>query len=192
VTNPRSPPTLDLDGRTRQPLLAGVALLVTAPRCTIWYMTLKPVRVSVDVPDSREDVYDFLDVMANHEPFTNHILRDWEYSGPDRGIGSKARVHVTTAGRTDVIDMEVVAAQRPETIVEQNVGAGGRRVANGTYTLEELPSGGTRIVFEYAWKQAPLSERLGGPVVRSVLRRANERAMQRLAEQLAARRGVSA
>jgi hypothetical protein len=151
---------------------------------------IKPVRVSVDVPDSREDVYDFLDVMANHEPFTNHILRDWQYSGPDRGIGSKARVRVTTAGRTDVIEMEVVAAQRPETIVEQNIGAGGRRVANGTYMLEELPAGGTRIVFEYAWRHAPLSERLGAPIVRSVLRRANERAMARLSEQLAERRSV--
>jgi Polyketide cyclase / dehydrase and lipid transport len=157
----------------------------------MWYM-IRPVRVSVDVPDSREDVYDFLDVMANHEPFTNHILRDWEYSGPDRGIGSKARVHVTTAGRTDVVDIEVISGECPTKIVEQNVGAGGRRIANGTYTLEELPSGGTRIVFEYSWKQAPLSERLGAPMVRSILRRANERAMQRLAEQLEARRGVRA
>jgi hypothetical protein len=155
-------------------------------------MTLKPVRVTVDVPDPREDVYDFLDVMANHEPFTDHMLRDWEYSGPDRGIGSKARVHVTTAGRTDVIDIEVVSGERPRRIVEQNVGAGGRRIGNGTYTLEELPSGGTRIVFEYSWKQAPLGERLGAPLVRSMLRRANERSMHRLAEQLAAQREVRA
>ena len=26
--------------------------------------------------------------MANHEPFTNHMLCDSEDSGPDRGIGS--------------------------------------------------------------------------------------------------------
>jgi Polyketide cyclase / dehydrase and lipid transport len=149
---------------------------------------IKPVRVSIDVPDSREDVFDFLDVMANHEPFTNHLLRDWQYSGPDRGIGSKARVHVTSAGRTDAIDIEVIAAERPATIVEQNIGAGGRRIADGTYTLEELPSGGTRIVFEYRWKEAPFSERLAAPIVRSMLRRANEQAMQRLAQQLATKR----
>jgi hypothetical protein len=87
-----------------------------------------------------------------------------------------------------VIDIEVIAAQRPATIVEQNVGAGGRRIGNGTYMLEELPSGGTRIVFEYSWKQAPLSERLAAPIVRSMLRRANEQAMHRLAEQLETRR----
>jgi Polyketide cyclase / dehydrase and lipid transport len=153
----------------------------------MWYM--KPVRVTIDVPQPREDVYDFLDVMANHEPFTNHILKDWQYSGPDRGVGSKARVHVKAAGRTDQVDIEVVSAQAPAKIVEQNVSAGGRRLANGTYTLEELPAGGTRIEFEYSWKQAPLSDRLAAPMVRSALRRANERAMERLAATLAARPG---
>jgi carbon monoxide dehydrogenase subunit G len=145
---------------------------------------MQPVKVTIDVPQPREQVYDFLDVMANHEPFTDHIMREWEYSGPPAGVGSKARVRVTAAGRTDVIDIEVVSAARPKRIVEQNVGAKGRRIANGTYTLDELPDGGTRINFEYSWQTAPLSERLGAPLVRSVLRRANERAMERLAEQL--------
>jgi carbon monoxide dehydrogenase subunit G len=145
---------------------------------------MKPVYVTIEVPYPPEDVYDFLDVMANHEPFTNHMLRDWEYSGPDRGVGSKARVKAVAAGRSDTVDIEVVSGERPNKIVERNVGAGGRRVANGTYILEAVPSGGTRIVFEYAWQRAPLSERLASPLVRAVLRRGNERAMQRLAEQL--------
>jgi carbon monoxide dehydrogenase subunit G len=145
---------------------------------------MKPVRVSIDVPQPREQVYDFLDVMSNHEPFTDHILKHWRYSGPERGIGSRAQVQVTTGGRTDTIDIEVVSARRPETIVERNVGARGKRIANGTYVLEQLADGGTRIVFEYSWQQAPLSERVASPLVRGVLRRGNERAMQRLAEQL--------
>ncbi len=153
---------------------------------------MKPVRVSTDVPQPREAVFDFLDVMANHEPFTNHILTQWEYSGPEKGVGSKARVKVKAAGRVDTIDIEVMSATRPAKIVEQNVGAGGRRVANGTYYLEDLPGGGTRVIFEYSWQRAPLSERLSAPIVRSVMRRANERAMERLAEQLAAAAGLPA
>jgi carbon monoxide dehydrogenase subunit G len=149
----------------------------------MWYM--KPVRVTIDVPQSREQVFDFLDVMSNHEPFTNHMLQDWHYSGPDRGIGSKAKVTVKAAGRSETVDMEVVAAERPKTIVERNVGAAGRRIGTGTYVLDELPDGGTRIAFEYAWQSAPLSERLSAPIVRAILRRGNERAMERLAEQLA-------
>jgi carbon monoxide dehydrogenase subunit G len=152
----------------------------------MWYM--KPVDVNIEVPYPTEEVYDFLDVMANHEPFTNHMLRDWEYSGPDRGVGSKAKVKVSAVGRTETVDIEVVSADRPKTIVEQNIGAGGRRVANGTYKLAQLPSGGTRIAFEYSWQQAPLSERLASPLVRAFVRRSNEVAMKRLAEQLAARR----
>jgi Polyketide cyclase / dehydrase and lipid transport len=156
----------------------------------MWYM--KPVRVTIDVPYPREEVYDFLDVMANHEPFTNHMLKDWEYAGPDRGTGSKARVTVTAAGRSESVQIEVIAGERPSTIVEQNVSAGGQRIATGTYTLESLPKGGTRIIFEYAWQQAPLSDRAAAPLVRAILARGNRRAMSRLAEQLAARPAAQA
>jgi hypothetical protein len=154
----------------------------------MWYM--KPVRVSIDLPQPRQDVYDFLDVMANHEPFTNHILKDWEYSGPDRGIGSKARVKVSAGGRTDTVDIEVIDAELPARIVERNIGAGGKRVATGTYTLTDRPEGGTHVEFEYAWQQVPLSERVMAPVVRGMLRRANERAMERLAQQIGTAVGV--
>lgn len=145
---------------------------------------MNPVRVSIQVPNTREDVYDFLDVMANHEPFTDHMLHGFQYSGPERGVGAKARVSATAAGRTDTVDIEVISAQRPSMIVEQNIGADGRRIATGTYTLDELVTGGTQISFEYAWQHAPLSERLAAPLVRTIMRRANRRSLQRLGEQL--------
>jgi hypothetical protein len=146
---------------------------------------MKPVRVTIDVSHPREQVFDFLDVMSNHETFTNHMLQDWEYSGPDRGIGSKATVTVKAAGRSEKVDIEVIAAERPRSIVEQNVSAGGKRIGTGTYTLDELPARHTRITFEYAWRQPLVSDRVGAPLVRAILRRGNQRAMERLAEQLA-------
>jgi carbon monoxide dehydrogenase subunit G len=146
---------------------------------------MRPVTVTTEVPYATEEVYDFLDVMSNHEPFTNHMLRDWEYDGPDRGVGSKAKVKVIAGGRSDSVEIEVVEADRPTKIIERNIGAGGRRVANGTYMLAELPDGGTRITFEYAWQRAPLGERLAAPLVRGILRRGNEQAMRRLEAQLA-------
>ncbi|NLU73175.1 SRPBCC family protein [Streptomyces sp. HNM0575] len=145
---------------------------------------MRPVVVHIDVPQPREEVYDFLDVLAAHEEFTDHMLREWECSGPARGVGSAARVTAVAAGRRDRIRIEVVAAERPSRIVERNTGAGGRRVAHGTYVLRELPGGGTRVLFEYAWQSAPLSERLAAPVVRTLLRRANRRALRRLADVL--------
>src|SRR5437764_10896625 len=128
---------------------------------------MKPVRVAVDVPNPREQVFDFLDVVSNHEPFTNHMRQDWRYSGPERGIGSTATVTVNAGGRSEPVAIEVVDADPPKTIVERNVGAGGRRIGTGTYTLDELPGGGTRIEFEYAWKRAPLGERMAAPLIRA-------------------------
>jgi hypothetical protein len=145
---------------------------------------LKPVTVSVEVPQDRDEIYDFLDVMANHEAFTDHLLRDWTLSGPDRGVGAKARVHVRAFGVADVVDIEVIDAESPRRIVERNVAAKAGRTAQGTYTLDALPGGGTRITFEYRWIVTPLADRLTAPLSRAFIRRVNLKAMQRLAGQL--------
>ncbi len=152
---------------------------------------MKPVRVSIDVPQARDDVYDFLDVLANHELFTDHMLRDWQYEGPARGVGAKATMTAVAGGRTDPLDMEVIEAEPPTRNVERNVSASGR-VMTGTYTLAELPGGGTRITFESAWLRVPRSEALAAPLVRTLVRRGNQRAMERLAGQLNARKAGNA
>lgn len=43
---------------------------------------MKSVAVSVAVPQSPQEVFAFLDVLANHQAFTDHFLLDWELSGP--------------------------------------------------------------------------------------------------------------
>ena len=145
---------------------------------------MRPVLVSIDVPQAREVVYDFLDVLSNHERFTSHFMTDWQYQGPDRGVGAKARVKATAGGRSQIVDIEVIDAERPERNVERNISAGGRRVGTGTYRLAALPDGGTRVTFEYAWLKAPWNERLGAPIARAVLRRGNERSLQGLAAEM--------
>ena len=149
----------------------------------MWYI-VKPVTASIDVPQSRESVYAFLDVMANHEPFTNHMLVDWRYSGPPSGLGSKAQVKTKLGRLTDEAEIEVVDVEPGRMIRERNVGAKGKRVAHGTYELSDLPDGGTHIQFTWALDKAPLADRALGPVLRGLLTRGNAKAMQRLAEQL--------
>ncbi|MET8944070.1 SRPBCC family protein [Streptomyces sp. NPDC004542] len=146
---------------------------------------MKPVTVSVDVPQTPEQVYDFLDVMAHHERFTNHYLTDWRYSGPRSGTGSRATVTVTLGGTRTEVTVEVVETDAPRLIVERNVSAAGRRLAHGTYTIEPLRAGGSRVSFTYAWVRAPLADRLLAPVVRVTIRRANRTVMSRLAAELA-------
>jgi uncharacterized protein YndB with AHSA1/START domain len=151
----------------------------------------KPVTVAIDVPRSVDEVFEYLDLMANHELFNDHLMRDWELSGPSRGIGSKARVHVRALGIRDVIDIEVTDAQRPVRIVERNTAARAGRVGQGTYTLRPNADGGTHIEFEYRWLVAPLLDRLAAPYVRSYLRRNNMTSLRRLAELLTAQRGTA-
>ncbi|MFF8594506.1 SRPBCC family protein [Streptomyces sp. NPDC015220] len=146
---------------------------------------MKPVTVSIDVPQTPEQVYDFLDAMARHERFTDHYLTDWRYSGPGRGVGSCATVTAALGGTKTEVAIEVVEADPPRRIVERNVSAAGRRLAHGTYTIEPLPGGGSHVSFTYAWARAPLADRLPAPVVRATMRRANRTVMRRLALELA-------
>src|SRR3954465_12290832 len=152
---------------------------------------MKPVTVSTTVPQDREPVYDFLDVLGNHEPFTDHFLRDWQLSGPARGVGAKARMRVARPGPQDWIDMEGTGGGRPRASVEESTSAGGKRHTRGTYVLDQLADGGTKVTFTIEWLQAPLSDRLGAPVPRAVMKRANRKAMERLAQALAARVSAS-
>jgi hypothetical protein len=145
---------------------------------------IKPVTVSIDVPHNIDAVFDHLDVMANHEPFNDHLMTNWELAGPERGVGSKARVQTRALGVTDTVDIEVIEAQAPTKIVELNVAAKAKRTGQGTYTLSPLPSGGTRIDFEYRWIIAPMFDRLSKPMVRAFIHRNNATSMRRLAAQL--------
>lgn len=152
----------------------------------MWYMPA-PVTVSIEVPQPPDQVFEFLDLMANHEPFNDHLMRDWSYSGPDRGVGSRARVHTRAMGVSDVIDIEVVAAEAPTRIVERNTAQKAGRVGQGTYTLAPSSSGGTRVTFEFRWIVAPMIDRLTSPFARAYIRRNNATSMRRLAALLAER-----
>ena len=145
-----------------------------------------PVTVSIDVPQPRAGVYAYLDVMANHEQFTDHILTNWQVSGPATGIGAKAVVIAKAGGRSDRVEFEVIEAEPDVMIKERNKARGGKRVGTGTYVLSDTSGGGTHVEFTYEFEQVPAMERPLLPLMRSILRKGNERAMTRLAERLAA------
>lgn len=152
---------------------------------------MRPIIVSTTVPQDREAVYEYLAVLADHEQFTDHMMRDWRPGGPRRGVGARAAVQAVLGGRREPVDIEVIEDEAPVKSVERNTGAGGKRVATGTYALDPLPDGGTRITFRYTWEQIPLGERIAAPLVRRVMRKGLETAMHRLAEQLHANRKES-
>src|SRR6185295_4388207 len=119
-----------------------------SPSCPRRIGPVKPVTVSVVVPRPIEEVYDFLDLLANHESFLDHFLVDWKFSGPPRGVGAKAEARASAPMSQDWTDFEVVEADEPTRIVEEGVGLKGKRRTRGTYRLRSLPDGGTEISFE--------------------------------------------
>jgi Polyketide cyclase / dehydrase and lipid transport len=148
---------------------------------------VKSVTVSVEVRNSTHQVYEFLDVLGNHESFMDHFMVDWKLSGPRRGIGAKANVRVKATAEKDWTDVEIVEADSGRRLVEETTGGpGAKRRTRGTYLLEALPDGGTRITFKLEFLEMPKSERLMGPLQRSYVRRVNRKGMKRLADQLAA------
>jgi Polyketide cyclase / dehydrase and lipid transport len=147
---------------------------------------MKPVTVSVDVARSREDVYAFLDVLGNHEAFTDHFLVDWQLEGPPSGVGAAVKMQAKVAGRTEPVELEVKDAEAPRRIVEKTVAAGGKRRTRGTYTLSELGPNRTHIEFELAMEAQPAYEKPLNPVTRAYMRKLNGRAMERLRELLEA------
>jgi uncharacterized membrane protein len=145
---------------------------------------MKPVTVSTIVARPVAEIYEFLDVLANHASFMDHMLVEWKFSGPQRGVGAKGEAKANTIGSQDWTDFEIVEAEPPSRIVEEGVGNGGKRRTRGTYRLEELPDGGTKVSFELEWLETARAERLIPPMTRAFIRRVNSKAMRRLAKQL--------
>lgn len=145
---------------------------------------MKPVTVSVEVPQSAAEVFDHLAVLANHEAFLDHFLVDWKLSGPRRGVGAKAEARANTPMSQDWTEFEIVELEEPVRIVEEGVGLKGKRRTRGTYRLRELAAGGTEVSFELAWLEAAKAERLVPALTRAFIRRPNQKALRRLAAQL--------
>lgn len=145
---------------------------------------MESVTVTISIARPRADVFDFLDDLGNHAGFLDHFLVDWELSGPARGVGAKATARVSAPGSQDWTEFEVVDAKRPERIVEDGVGAKGKRRTRGTYYLSDRPGGGTDVAFELEWLAAPRSECLVPPLTRAFARRTNGKALKRLKKAL--------
>jgi hypothetical protein len=145
---------------------------------------VKPVTVSFDVPNPRAEVYEFLDTLSSRESFQDHLLVKWSFSGPKRGVGAKARARASAPMSQDWTDKEVIEADPPGRIIEEDVSAKGKRRTRSTYRLEDLPDGGTRISLEYEWRETPRLERLIPPLQGAFMRRANRKSLRRLAKAL--------
>jgi uncharacterized protein YndB with AHSA1/START domain len=140
-----------------------------------------PVTVSVEVARPRQEVFEYVDVLANHERWMKRLYKDWSFEGPRRGVGAIAKAQVDAPTARERVTFEVVESVAPERIVEEGESAHGKRETRGTYRFTELEGGGTRIEFELAWVKAPRTERIAPFVSRAFMGRALGKSMKTLA-----------
>jgi uncharacterized protein YndB with AHSA1/START domain len=143
-----------------------------------------PLTVSIVISAPREQVFDYLQDIANHPEFTDHYLVDWRLLREDsvgRGAGARFRVKAPL-NRFGWADSTFTEVLRPQRIVETGRTGKANRVRTlGVYELAPAPGGATRVRFTLETEPAMLSDRImeafGG---RLWLRRKSEKAMRRL------------
>jgi uncharacterized protein YndB with AHSA1/START domain len=143
-----------------------------------------PVTVSTVISVPREQVFDYLQDLANHAEFTDHYLVDWHLTRIDSvGRGAGARFRVKAPGnRYSWADVTITELDRPHRIVEAGrTGKNNRIRTLGVYELEPGSGGSTRVRFTLQTATTTLADRLiEGFGARSWTRRKNQRAMRRL------------
>ena len=100
-----------------------------------------PVTVSVEVARPRQEVFDFVDVLANHEGWMGLLYKNWTFEGPRRGVGAIAKAQVDAPSARERVSFEVVESIAPERIVEEGESAHGKRETRSTYSFAELERG---------------------------------------------------
>ncbi len=141
---------------------------------------MKPVVSSILVDKPRGQVFEYLDVLANHEAFLDHFLVNWSFSGPARGVGAKARARTDAPGGQDWTEFEVIEVEPGERIVEEGIGPKGKRHTRGIYRLSDGQGGGTQVEFELEWLKASKAERMIPALTHAFVKRPNAKAMRRL------------
>ncbi len=141
-----------------------------------------PLTVSIVVSAPREQVFDYLQDIANHPEFTDHYLVDWHLTRIDSvGVGAGARFRVKApVNRFNWADVTFAEVERPRRIVEVGrTGKNNRIRTIGVYELDPAAGGATRVSFTLQTAPAKLSDRLMEAFgARGWMRRKNRRALQ--------------
>jgi uncharacterized protein YndB with AHSA1/START domain len=140
-----------------------------------------PVTVSVEVGRPRQEVFDYVNLIANHEDWLRHIYKDWRFEGPRWGVGAIAKARFDAPASGEQVSFTVTESAAPEKIVEEGESAHEKRRTRGTYRFVELDGGRTKIEYEVEWLKTPRSERIAPFVARAFMARTNGKSMKRLA-----------
>lgn len=93
---------------------------------------MEPIVATITVDRPREDLFELIRDLRNHEAWTDHMLVEWS------GTAERVRVRSAVPGPRDWLDIETTEIVPPSRTVERTTGAKGARISYGTYTLARL------------------------------------------------------
>lgn len=145
---------------------------------------MDPLTVSIVVSAPREEVFDYLQDVANHAEFTDHFLVDWHLTRVDsvgRGAGARFRVDAPL-NRFSWAEVTFAEVERPHRIVEVGRTGKSNRIGTlGVWQLDPAPAGATRVSFTLqTWPATPADRLMESFGARSWMRRKHQRVMRRL------------
>jgi uncharacterized protein YndB with AHSA1/START domain len=140
--------------------------------------------VSTTISRPREEVFEYLEDIANHAEFCDHYLVDWHLLRADpRGVGAGARFRVKMPlNRFSWADLSIAEVRPPYRILQRGRGGKFNRIRIvSTYNLQPAAGDSTRVELTFESEPALLSDRLMEALgARGWMRRKSARAMRRL------------
>jgi uncharacterized protein YndB with AHSA1/START domain len=129
---------------------------VSRGAATMLPAAVDPVSVTVTIGRPREEVFAYLEDVANHSEFSDHYLKQWHLTRVDsvgQGAGARFRVDAPLQ-RFSWADFTFVEVERPHRIVAMGRGGKFNRIkTTAIWTLDDAPGGGTRV--EYMVESEP-------------------------------------
>src|SRR3954453_8338476 len=123
---------------------------------------MEPLSVSTTIARPREEVFAYLEDIANHPEFSDHYLVDWRMTRTDtvgRGAGARFR-YTAPLQRFDWADVTVAEVDAPRRILQ--AGRGGkynRTRLRSVWELEELTPRSTRVTLTVETRPSLPSDR---------------------------------
>ena len=144
---------------------------------------MDPVTSTVTIDRSPEEVFDYLNDVANHAEFTDHYLKDFRLTREDTlGVGAGARFRVDAPlNRFSWADIVITTAERPRRIVQRGrTGKYNRIRLLSTYAIEQH-AGAVRVSLttETETPRMP-SDKLMDALAKGWFKRKQGRALRRL------------
>jgi len=142
-----------------------------------------PVTSSIVIDKRPEEVFAYLEDVANHAEFTDHYLKDFRLTREDSlGVGAGARFRVDAPlNRFSWADVTIIEAVAPKRLVQRGrTGKYNRIRLVSTYELE--PNGSsTRVTLTTETEQPRLpSDRIMEALAKGWFKRKQGRALKRL------------